>query len=137
VLHAVRVLLLNVLVWFVIPSYLFSLLQNSQTSLPVSTTLIFTFGTIITALQVLGALTEGMAVSVPFNSGSYIASAYYVWVVLDGGKLSFSAQGLSLTLNFPVLVFLFIVPLLFNVIRFPLTYLLEMSEAAKAAKDTV
>ncbi len=112
-----------------------TLVAGSIPTIPFTTPLILTYGIIITALQTLGALTEGMAVSVPFNSASYIASAYFTYVALDGGNLSLASQGIRIKLVFPLLLFLLMLPSLFNVVRIPLTYLLEGSEAGREAKD--
>lgn len=93
---------------------------------------IYAFGAVITGLQVLGALTEGMAVSVPFVSGSYVVSAYYIWVATSGGNLPLSAAGLAVVLSFRPIVFLLMLPSLFGALRAPLTFLLEESEVARA-----
>ncbi len=119
-----------------VPSIILSSLTSPGSSLPLTGTLIYTFGALITALQVLGALTEGHVLSVPFNSGSYLASALYIWLGTGGGRLSFAASGYQFVLSFQPLLFLLILPSLFSAIRTPLTYLLEQSEAGQAASDS-
>ncbi|TLY00303.1 MAG: hypothetical protein E6K90_04080 [Thaumarchaeota archaeon] len=135
VLRAALVLLTNVFIWFVIGNLLSSLIAGSIPTTSFTSSLVLTYGIVITALQTLGALTEGMALSVPFNSASYIASAYFTYLALDGGKLSVAVQGLRIQLVFPLLLFMLMLPSLINVVRIPLIYLLEGSEAGREAKD--
>ena len=133
--RAALVLLTNVFIWFVIGNLLSSLIAGSIPTTSFTSSLVLTYGIVITALQTLGALTEGMALSVPFNSASYIASAYFTYLALDGGKLSVAVQGLRIQLVFPLLLFMLMLPSLINVVRIPLIYLLEGSEAGREAKD--
>jgi len=135
VLRAALVLLTNVFIWFVIGNLLSSLIAGSIPTTSFTSSLVLTYGIVITALQTLGALTEGMALSVPFNSASYIASAYFTYLALDGGKLSVAVQGLRIQLVFPLLLFMLMLPSLINVVRIPLIYLPEGSEAGREAKD--
>jgi len=133
--RASLVLITNVFIWFVIGNLLSSLITGSIPTTSFTNSLVLTYGIVITALQTLGALTEGMALSVPFNSASYIASAYFTYLALDGGKLSIAVRGLRIELVFPLLLFLLMLPSLINVVRIPLIYLLEGSEAGREAKD--
>ena len=133
--RASLVLITNVFIWFVIGNLLSSLITGSIPTTSFTNSLVLTYGIVITALQTLGALTEGMALSVPFNSASYIASAYFTYLALDGGKLSVAVRGLRIELVFPLLLFLLMLPSLINVVRIPLIYLLEGSEAGREAKD--
>ena len=133
--RAALVLITNVLIWFVVGNLLSSLITGSIPTTSFTSSLVLTYGIIITALQTLGALTEGMALSVPINSASYIASAYFTYLALDGGKLSVAVQGLRIQLVFPLLLFMLMLPSLINVVRIPLIYLLEGSEAGREAKD--
>jgi len=133
--RAAIVLITNVFLWFVIGNLLSSLITGSIPTTSFTNSLVLTYGIVITALQTLGALTEGMALSVPFNSASYIASAYFTYLALDGGKLSVAVRGLRIELAFPLLLFMLVLPSLVNVVRIPLTYLLEGSEAGREAKD--
>jgi hypothetical protein len=135
VTRAAFTLISNFLIWFVIGNYVASLFTQSVPTTPFTTSLVLTYGIVITALQTLGSLTEGMGLSVPFNSGSYIASAYFTYVASSGGNLSIAYQGIRIGISFPLLLFLLMLPSLFNVVRIPLTYLLEGSEAGKEAKD--
>jgi hypothetical protein len=138
--------ILNFIVWIIIPSFIYGTLAASLAStgvslssigVPLSPTFIYAFGGVITGLQVLAALTEGMAVSVPLVTGSYIASAYYIWTVANGGTLAIAQSGMNLTLSFQPLLFLTMLPSLFSVVRAPLNYLLEQHEAANPAAEAV
>ena len=130
-------LVINVTLWVIIPSLIFGLISESLPSSPltISQTFIYAFGATITGLQVLGALTEGMGVSIPFVTGSHIASAYYIYAAVDGGTLALSTAGMGLSLDFRPLLYLTMLPSLFGAIRTPLTYLAEEHEAARPASD--
>jgi hypothetical protein len=130
-------MVLNLIVWYAIPSILFSALGSDIPSLGFAPSLIYEFGAAITALQVAGALTEGKVISVPFNAGSYAVSAFYLWVILNEGKLSFTEAGAKLVLSFQPLLFLLMIPSLFSLVRVPVTYLLEETEAASESPDRV
>lgn len=131
------VVVYNLVLWVLIPSVIFSELGRALPSspIPLSNGFIYTFGIVITALQAIGTLTTGMAVSVPFVSGSFIAEAYYIWSAVSGGTLAFSASGLAITLAFQPLLFLLMLPSLFSAVKAPITYLLDQSEAALPSPD--
>ncbi len=131
--------LYNVILWVLIPSILFGQLEGSLPSSPIpfNTSFVYAFGIAITALQVLGTLTMGMAVSAPFTSGSYLTEAYYIWVAVNGGSLAFSVQGIGIGLAFQPLLFLLMLAPLFNAVRAPINYLLEQSEASMPASDAI
>ena len=136
VFRAALLLVLNAVLWILIPTLISSEVRSVLPSTPIgSLAFIYAFGAIITGLQVLGALTEGRALSVPFVSGSYVASAYYVWVAAEGGLLSTDVRGLHFTFEFRLLLFLLVLSSLFNAARAPLTFLLHQSEAARPASD--
>jgi len=136
ILRAALVFVANLVFWILIPIAIGGILSKSSTSTPLSTpSFVYAFGAVITALQVLAALTQGMAVSVPFNPGSYIAEAYYIWAATNGGNLAISAGGLDVAFGFAPLVYLLMLPLLFNAVRFPVTFLLEQSEVARPFSD--
>lgn len=133
-------LVLNVTLWVVIPSIIFGLISGLLLSSPfpqetISWTFIYAFGAIITGLHVLGALTEGMGASIPFVTGSHIASAYYIYAAVGGGMLALSSAGMGLSLDFRPLLYLMMLPSLFSAIRTPLAYLAEEHEAARPAPD--
>ncbi|MDA4123875.1 MAG: hypothetical protein OK438_00300 [Thaumarchaeota archaeon] len=138
VLKATLVLVLNATLWILVPSILGAFISRALPSSPLTIPLfIYEFGAIITGLQVLGALTEGKALSIPFVSGSYVVSAYYIWVATDGGNLPLTAAGVDITLAFRPIVFLIMLPSLFGALRAPLTFLLEESEVARLVPDEV
>jgi hypothetical protein len=128
--NAALTVILNVIVWILIPFVLSSRL--SGLALPgFTSTFVLTFGIIVTMLQAGGALTEGMGLSVPFNSGSYIASAYYIFAATNGGILNVAERGLTIELDFQLIVGLMMLASLFNAVRIPITYLLEQTEASR------
>lgn len=137
--RAASTALFNVILWILIPSIIFSQLASSLPSSPVplNTSFVYAFGVTITILQILSILTMGMAVSAPIKSGSYLAEAYYIWAAVNGGSLAFSVQGIVIGLAFQPLLFLLMLPPLFNAVRAPMTYLLEQSEASAPASDAV
>src|SRR5438445_13631230 len=102
VFRAAVVLTINVIIWFVLGNLLSSLITGSIPTTSFTNSLVLTYGIVITALQTLGALTEGMALSVPFNSASYIASAYLSYLSLVGWMLSISVCSYRLELVFPL-----------------------------------
>ncbi len=130
-------LAINLILWVIIPSYLFGLVSSSlsSSSTPITYAFIYTFGAIITGLQVLGALTEGMTVSIPLVTGSHIAAAYYIYAAVNGGTLALTAAGMVLSLDLRPLLYLMMLPSLFSAIRVPLAYLAEEHEAARPAAD--
>jgi len=132
------VALLNIILYIIIPSILLQYLASIDQgiNIPLTPTLIYTFGAVITGLQVLGALTEGMIISIPFESGGYIATAVYIYMVFDGGDLALTAAGHSFIFLIEPLVFLLVLPPLYGALRTPITYLLEYHEAGRPSPDT-
>lgn len=127
---AAMTVILNIVVWILIPYLLSSRL--SGLALPAFTsTFVITYGLIVTMLQAAGAVTEGMGLSVPFNSGSYIASAYYILVATNGGVLNMAVRGLTIELDFQLVVGLMVLASLFNAVRIPIAYLLEQTEPSR------
>jgi len=134
--RAAYVLAFNLVLWVAIPILLSNLLSQALPSSPLAIpAFVYAFGAVITGLQTLAALTEGMAISVPFSSGGYIASAYYIWAVTAGGNLPVNTAGVSLVLSFTPIVFLLMVGPLFGAVRAPLLFLLEQSEVARPVPD--
>ncbi len=134
--RAALVLVFNAALWILLPSLIGGFLAQALPSTPLAVPeFIYAFGAVITGLQVLGALTEGMALSVPFTSGAYVVSAYYIWAATGGGYLPLSAAGINIVLAFQPLVFLIMLPSLFSAIRVPITFLLEKSEVARPMSD--
>ena len=133
---------LNIVLWIVVPYFFYgrlTALEGPSTSLnglnALSPDFIYTFGAIITGLEVIGALTAGSAVSVPFVSGGYLASAYYVFLIVSGGSFAINASGLQFSFSFEPLLYLLMLPSLFSAIKQPITFLLEQTESGRAASE--
>jgi hypothetical protein len=126
ILKASWVLILNVLLWIVVPYYAGVFLAKFIPSSPITIpAFVYEFGIILTILDVAAALTEGMAISVPFISGAALVSAVYLWMITNGGNMAVSAQGINLVLGFQLLVYLLIVPSLWAAVRAPLSYIVH------------
>jgi hypothetical protein len=133
---AIITLVTNFVLWILIPSAISFFIATTMPDLPLANLrFILTFGAIITGLQVLGAITDGLAISVPVFSGAYVASAFYIWEAVEGGTLSFVAAGMPVTVSLRTLVFLLVLPALFNAVRGPVEFLLEKSEAGLPARE--
>ena len=137
--RAVLAVVFNLAVWVAVPMLIQNQFESALPSSPLefTTTFVYTYGIVITALQAMGALTMGMALSVPFVSGSYLAEAYYLWTAVKGGTMAFTAAGLAITITFPTLLVLLLLPSLFGAVKAPLTYFLEQTEASAPAPDSV
>ena len=126
ILKASWVLIVNVLLWIVVPyyvgMYLAKLVPSSPITIPI---FVYEFGIVLTVLEVAAALTQGMAISVPFISTAALVSALYLWLITHGGNLAVSAQGTNIVLGFQLLVYLLIVPSLWAAIRAPLSYIVH------------
>ena len=124
VAKAVWALVINVILWVVIPYYIGTLLSGRVGGTPLTVpTFIYEFGVLFTALDVGAAFFDGMAVSVPFLSGVAVLSAVYLWLVTNGGTLSVAANGITIALGFQMLVYVFIAPSLWGAVRAPMAYL--------------
>jgi hypothetical protein len=137
--RAVITVVFNIVLWILIPTLLYGQLERGLPASPIviSSDFIYAFGVTITALQAIGALTTGMALSVPFVSGSYVAEAYYIWAAANGGLLAFSAAGMAITLSFQTVLFLLMLAPLFNAVKAPISYLLDQSEASRPSPDAI
>lgn len=135
--RAIAQLVINLISWVIVPSLILGAISglSSSSPLPITLTFIYAAGATITGLCVMGALTEGMALSVTFMTGSHLASAYYLYAVVNGGIIAFSAAGVSLSLDFQPLLFLILLPSLFSAVKAPLTYLAGGNEAVRPAPD--
>ena len=107
-----------------VPYYIGTLLEGRVSGTPLTIpTFVYEFGALFTALDVGAAFFDGMAVSVPFLSGVAVLSAVYLWLVTNGGDLAVAASGVSLALDFRLLLYVFILPSIWAAIRAPLLYL--------------
>lgn len=124
ILSAVWALIINVILWIVVPYYLGVFLVRYVPDIPLAIpTFVYEFGVLFTALDVCAAFFQGMAVSLPFVSGAALLSAAYLWFVTNGGNLHVAAAGISIGLGFQALVYLFVIPSLWAAVRAPLSYL--------------
>jgi len=138
VAKASLVAVFNAVLWVLLPSLLGETLSRALPSTPLAIpSFVYAFGAAITALQTVAALTEGMAVSVPFTAGAYVTEAYYIWTATSGGNLALSVSGVSFVIAFAPLVYLMMVPPLFGALRAPITFLLEETEASRPAPDVI
>lgn len=118
-------LVINVILWIVVPYYIGTLLAGRVGGTPLTIpTFVYEFGILFTVLDVGAAFFDGMAISVPFLSGVAVLSAVYLWLVTNGGSLSLVASGLTISLDFTLLVYVFILPSIWAAIRAPLSYLI-------------
>jgi len=139
VTRAVVLLILNFVLWVILPEFFLSLVSSitPSNSLSIAPTSMYAFGLAITGLQVLSALTEGMEVSIALKSGSYITLAYYLYSIVDGGTITFTAVGIRTHLDFQPLLFLIVLLPLYRAIRTPLTYFAEVYETDDSLSDLV
>ena len=129
VVKAAWALVINVVLWVVIPYYVGTLLAGRVGGTPLTIpTFVYEFGALFTALDVGAAYFDGMALSVPLLSGVALLSAVYLWLVTNGGSLTLAAGGITVALDVRLLVYVFIVPSLWGAVRAPLAYLVWRRE---------
>lgn len=124
-MSAVWAFALNAIFWIVIPYYLGTLLAGKVPETPLATpTFVYEFGALFVILDVGAAFFQGKAVAVPFLSGAAVLSAVYLWLVTNGGVLSFAASGISFGLGFTLLLYVLILPSIWAAVRAPVSYLI-------------
>ena len=137
VAKAAWALIINAILWIVVPYYVGTLLAGRVPETPLTVpTFIYEFGILFIILDVGAAFFDGMAISVPFLSGAALLSAVYLWLVTNGGNLSFSASGTTIALGFQLLVYVLVLPSIWGVFKAPLSYLV-WRRAEPAAATTV
>ena len=125
VAKAIWALAINLVLWVVVPYYIGTLLAGKVGGTPLTVpTFVYEFGALFIILDVGAAFFDGMAASVPFLSGVALLSAYYLWLVTNGGALSLAASGLTIAFDIRLLVYVFIIPSIWAAIRAPLAYLI-------------
>lgn len=125
IMSAIFALVVNVILWIVIPYYLGVFLVKYVPDIPLAIpSFIYEFGILFTVLDVGAAFFQGMLISVPFLSGAALLSAVYLWFVTNGGNLHVATSGITIGLGFQLLVYLFIVPSVWAAVRAPLSYLI-------------
>ncbi len=124
VISALWALVINVIVWVVVPYYIGTFLvgrvPESALTIP---TFVYEFGALFIILDVGAAFFQGMAISVPFLSGAAILSAVYLWLVTNGGDLTVKTSGIYVALEFRLLLYVLILPSIWAAVRAPLSYL--------------
>jgi hypothetical protein len=123
IMSAVWALIINVIVWIVIPYYVGTLLATSvpQSALTVPS-FVYEFGAMFIILDVGAAFFQGKGIAVPFISGAALLSVVYIWLVTNGGDLTVNASGISLGLGFQLLLYVLVLPSIWAAIRAPLSY---------------
>ena len=125
VLKAVWALVINVVLWIVVPYYIGVFLQGRIGGTPLTIpTFVYEFGALFTILDVGAAYFDGLVACVPFLSGVAILSAVYLWLVTNGGTLSVAASGITVALVIRLLVYVFFIPSIWAGIRSPLSYII-------------
>ncbi|MDG6985128.1 MAG: hypothetical protein JRM73_00070 [Nitrososphaerota archaeon] len=129
---AVFALVVNVILWIVIPYYLGAFLVKFVPDIPLGVpSFVYEFGMLFIVLDVGAALFQGMAVSLPFVCGAALLSAVYLWFVTNGGSLQVTTSGITVGLDFRLLLYIFIVPSLWAALRAPMSYLIWRRARAK------
>ena len=124
IMKAMWALVLNVVIWIIIPYYIGVLLASRVPDTPlVIPSFVYEFGVLFIILDVGAAFFTGMVWGVPFISGAALLSAVYLWLVTNGGNLTFNASGTSIALEFQLILYLFIIPPIWGAVKAPLTYL--------------
>jgi len=134
VLSAAWALLINAIIWIVIPYYIGSLLvgkvPDSAITVP---TFVYEFGAIFIILAVGAAFFQGKAIGVPFISGTALLTVVYLWLVTNGGNLSVRESGIDVGLGFQLLLYVIIMPSIWAAIRAPLSYLIWRRNSLKSS----
>ena len=135
--QAILLFVLNIVAWVILPEFFFSLVSNiaPSNSLSMTPASMYAFGFTITGLQVLGALAEGTIASIVLRSGSYISLAYYLYSIVNGGTITLTASGIRTSFDFQPLLFLIVLPPLYNAVRTPLIYLAQEYETNESLSD--
>lgn len=125
VTSAIWALVINVILWIVIPYYIGTLLVGKVPDTPLTIpAFVYEFGVLFTFLDVGAAYFQGTAIAVPFVSGAAIFTAVYLWLVGNGGALSVKASGLNIGFDFRLLLYIFILPSVWAAIRTPISYVI-------------
>lgn len=120
---AIWALIINAILWIVVPYYVGTLLVGRIPNTPlIIPSFIYEFGILFIILDVGAAFFDGTIVCVPFISGVALLSAYYLWLVTNGGNLALTASGISIGLEFKLLVYILILPSIWAAIRTPIAY---------------
>ena len=134
VVVTVTLAVVNLVIWYFIPTFIYSQLQQSLSSavpLPEFSETILIFSSVIIIFSVLSSIFRGHPLSFFFAASGWLASAYYLVFLLNGGILTASLKdlssivptnalvglnSLSLTIDFQPIFYLILVPTLLGVI---------------------
>ena len=133
-ISAIWALVVNVILWIIIPYYIGTLLVGKVPDSPITIpTFVYQFGVLFTFLDVCAAYFRGRAISVPFISSAALFTAVYLWLVTNGGVLTLTVSGLSLGFDFRLLLYAIIIPSIWAAIRAPLSYTIWRRAAENSA----
>ncbi len=125
IVRASLVLVANLLAWVVLPYYLGTLVAGLGTSTPLAVPeFVYEFGILITILQVGAALAEGHFLWVPLVSGSSVVAAVYIWIITGGGTMTVGTGVATVSLEFRVILYLILLPIVWSAVRAPASYVL-------------
>ena len=124
VTSAVWAFILTSVLWLVIPYYLSTLLVGRvPDSALTGLAFVYEFGIAFVVLEVGAAFFQGKAVSVPFISGAALLSIAYLWLATNGGDLTVDASGITISLDFQLILYVLILPILWSAVSAPISYL--------------
>lgn len=136
IFNAVVVLAVNIITWVVIPYYLGTLLAGVEPNTPlVIPSFVYVYGIVITALVVAATLTEGHPVWVPLTMASSLVVAYYLWAVTSGGILSIVQGSTQVTIDFRLILYFILAPIVWPAVRAPVSYYLYRRAASAPAVE--
>jgi hypothetical protein len=125
VAKSVWALAVNLVIWVIVPYYIGTLLANRVPDTPLTIpAFVYEFGVLFIILDVGAAFFTGMVWAVPLITGAALLGAVYLWLVANGGVLTFSAGGTSISLEFQLILYLLVIPPLWAAVRAPISYLI-------------
>jgi len=121
---AVWAFVVNAIFWIVIPYYVGVFLSGRvpESALTVPT-FVYEFGILFIVLEVGAAFFRGRAVAVPMISAVALLTVIYIWYATNGGVLGVETSGITLALNFRLMLYVLVLPSIWAAIRAPLSYL--------------
>jgi hypothetical protein len=123
----------NALIWLYLPKlYLTTLGPAFGISQPQG--LLLSLGLVITFAQMTAAFLQGTLASALLGLAAYLGSAYLTYLLANGGVLALSFMALRLEVNFKPLLWLLLLPLLYNAARAPLLYALDQRKDRRAMR---
>lgn len=134
IMSALWALVVNVIFWIVIPYYVGVFLSGRvpESALTVPS-FVYEFGILFIILEVGAAFFKGKAVAVPMISGVALLTVVYIWYATNGGILGVETSGITIALDFRLLLYVLVLPSIWAAIRAPLTYMVWRGAARKEA----